>query len=145
MELDMNSNSRNRMNSLNWNIKQSGRIGKLKSFEKLQNADKLLNSSTTGENHLLKCDACSVLNKFMLWILLKMIILHPTFQVLGPIVFRVDSKYLLDASSGKDGSHMEDVIYSLSYSLRLLRSGKVVAWYSPKRKEGMVELRVFEF
>lgn len=66
-------------------------------------------------------------------------------QVLGPIVFRVDSKYLLDAASGKDGSHMEDVIYSLSYSLRLLRSGKVVAWYSPKRKEGMIELRLFEF
>lgn len=66
-------------------------------------------------------------------------------QVLGPIVFRVDSKYFLDSSSGKDGSHMEDVIYSLSYSLRLLRSGKVVAWYSPKRKEGMIELRLFEF
>lgn len=96
-------------------------------------------------NYFLKCDTCSVLDKFMLGILLKMIILYPTFQVLGPIVFRVDSKYLLDAASGKDGSHMEDVIYSLSYSLRLLRSGKVVAWYSPKRKEGMIELRLFEF
>lgn len=93
----------------------------------------------------MKCDTCSVLDKFMSGILLKMIILYPTFQVLGPIVFRVDSKYLLDAASGKDGSHMEDVIYSLSYSLRLLRSGKVVAWYSPKRKEGMIELRLFEF
>ncbi|TXG62462.1 hypothetical protein EZV62_009456 [Acer yangbiense] len=66
-------------------------------------------------------------------------------QVAGPIVFRVDSKFLLDSSSEKRGPHMEDFIYSLSYSLRLLRSGKVVAWYSPKRKEGMIELRLYEF
>ncbi|KAK8981951.1 hypothetical protein V6N11_037136 [Hibiscus sabdariffa] len=66
-------------------------------------------------------------------------------QVAGPIVFRVDSKFLLDSKAGKRGPHIEDVIYSLCYSLRLLRSGKVVAWYSPKRKEGMIELRLFEF
>lgn len=66
-------------------------------------------------------------------------------QVAGPIVFRVDSKLLLDSKAGKRGPHIEDVIYSVSYSLRLLRSGKVVAWYSPKRKEGMIELRLFEF
>ncbi|XP_028117143.1 protein TRIGALACTOSYLDIACYLGLYCEROL 4, chloroplastic-like isoform X1 [Camellia sinensis] len=66
-------------------------------------------------------------------------------QVAGPIVFRVDSKFLIDSSSGKQGMHMEDLIYSLNYSLRLLQSGKVVAWYSPKRKEAMIELRLFEF
>lgn len=66
-------------------------------------------------------------------------------QIAGPIVFRVDSRVLLDSSSGRRGPHVEDFIYSLSYSLRLLQSGKVVAWYSPKRKEGMIELRVFEF
>lgn len=66
-------------------------------------------------------------------------------QVAGPIVFRVDSKFLLDSKSGKRGPHIEDLIYSLNYSLRLLHSGKVVAWYSPKRKEGMIELRLFEF
>ncbi|KAF5952736.1 hypothetical protein HYC85_010680 [Camellia sinensis] len=49
-------------------------------------------------------------------------------QVAGPIVFRVDSKFLLDSSSsGKRGIHIEDFIYSLNYSLRLLQSGKVVA------------------
>lgn len=63
-------------------------------------------------------------------------------QVAGPVLFRVDSKIVLD---GKQGPHIEDSIYSLSYSLRLLRSGKVVAWYSPKRREGMIELRLFEF
>ncbi|XWS77364.1 hypothetical protein CRYUN_Cryun01aG0254900 [Craigia yunnanensis] len=66
-------------------------------------------------------------------------------QVAGPIFFRVDSKFLLDSKSGKRGPYIEDLIYSLSYSLRLLRSGKVVAWYSPKRKEGMIELRLLEF
>ncbi|KAK8570501.1 hypothetical protein V6N13_003176 [Hibiscus sabdariffa] len=71
--------------------------------------------------------------------------LHFGMQVAGPIVFRVDSKLLLDSKAGKRGPHIEDVIYSLCYSLRLLRSGKVVAWYSPKRKEGMIELRLFEF
>lgn len=67
-------------------------------------------------------------------------------QILGPLVFRVDSKFSLESSSQrKIDPQMEDTIYSLNYSLRLLGSGKVVAWYSPKRKEGMVELRLFEF
>lgn len=70
---------------------------------------------------------------------------HCLLQVAGPIVVRFDSKFSLGSSSGKQGPHMEDLICSLSYSLRLLRSGKVVAWYSPKRKEGMIELRLFEF
>ncbi|CAH8301651.1 unnamed protein product [Eruca vesicaria subsp. sativa] len=64
-------------------------------------------------------------------------------QVAGPIVFKVDSQFQVGA--GKYGAQMEDLIYSLNYSLRLLESGKVVAWYSPKRKEGMVELQVYEF
>ncbi|XP_011085408.1 protein TRIGALACTOSYLDIACYLGLYCEROL 4, chloroplastic [Sesamum indicum] len=66
-------------------------------------------------------------------------------QVVGPIVLRVDSKLSLESSTGKHGPQLEDVIYSLNYSLRLLQSGKVVAWYSPRRKEGMIELRLFEF
>ncbi|GFP91037.1 protein trigalactosyldiacylglycerol 4 chloroplastic [Phtheirospermum japonicum] len=67
-------------------------------------------------------------------------------QVAGPIVLRVDSKFSIgSSSSGKRGPHLEDVICSLNYSLRVLRSGKVVAWYSPKRNEGMIELRLFDF
>lgn len=66
-------------------------------------------------------------------------------QVAGPLVFRVNSRVSLGSSSGGRGPHIEDVIYSLNYSLRYLGSGKVVAWYSPKRNEGMVEMRVFEF
>ncbi|KAL1156056.1 hypothetical protein V6Z11_A08G066600 [Gossypium hirsutum] len=66
-------------------------------------------------------------------------------QVVGPIVCRIDLKLLLDSKLGKRGLHIEDLIYSLSYSFRLLRSGKVVAWFSLKRKEGMIELWLFEF
>ncbi|XP_042017994.1 protein TRIGALACTOSYLDIACYLGLYCEROL 4, chloroplastic-like [Salvia splendens] len=66
-------------------------------------------------------------------------------QVAGPIVFRVDSKFSIGSLSSKQGPQLEDLIYSLNYSLRLMGSGKVVAWFSPKRKEGMVELRLFEF
>lgn len=63
-------------------------------------------------------------------------------QVAGPIVFRVDSKFSLNSPAGVQ---LEDFVCSLNYSLKLLKSGKVVAWYSPKRKEGMIELRLFEF
>ncbi|KAK9076510.1 hypothetical protein SSX86_004844 [Deinandra increscens subsp. villosa] len=62
-------------------------------------------------------------------------------QIAGPLVFRVNSKVSFDSSS----PHIEDIIYSLNYSMRYLGSGKVVAWYSPKRNEGMVEMRVLEF
>ncbi|KAL9245222.1 hypothetical protein vseg_018898 [Gypsophila vaccaria] len=65
-------------------------------------------------------------------------------QIAGPMVFRVDTKCVID-SPWRNGVKVEDVMWSLSYSLRLLHSGKVVAWYSPKRKEGMVEMRFFEF
>ncbi|KAI3711232.1 hypothetical protein L2E82_41175 [Cichorium intybus] len=58
-------------------------------------------------------------------------------QIVGPIVFRVNSRVSLGG--------LEDIIYSLNYSMRFLESGKVVAWYSPKRNEGMVEVRLFEF
>lgn len=66
-------------------------------------------------------------------------------QVAGPIVFRVDAGFSLSSPSGNRVPYVEDVIYGLSYSLRMLDSGKFLAWYSANRKEGMVELRLFEF
>ncbi|KAK7286944.1 hypothetical protein RJT34_22313 [Clitoria ternatea] len=66
-------------------------------------------------------------------------------QVAGPVVFRADSRISLESFTRKHGLSIEDFICSLSYSFRSLQSGKVVAWYSPKRKEGMVELRLFEY
>ncbi|EPS72170.1 hypothetical protein M569_02584 [Genlisea aurea] len=62
-------------------------------------------------------------------------------QMAGPIVGRVDAML----SPERGGPVLEDLILSLCYSLRLLQSGKVVAWYSPKRREGMIELKMFEF
>ncbi|KAK7386192.1 hypothetical protein VNO78_26229 [Psophocarpus tetragonolobus] len=66
-------------------------------------------------------------------------------QVAGPVVFRADSRIALESFIRKNGVSVEDFICSLSYSLKSLQSGKVVAWYSPKRKEGMIELRMYEF
>ncbi|CAK8560031.1 unnamed protein product [Lathyrus sativus] len=66
-------------------------------------------------------------------------------QVAGPIVFRADSRIAIESFTRKHGVFVEDFICSLNYSLESLESGKIVAWYSPKRKEGMVELRLYEF
>ncbi|RZC20015.1 Protein TRIGALACTOSYLDIACYLGLYCEROL 4, chloroplastic [Glycine soja] len=66
-------------------------------------------------------------------------------QVAGPVVFRADSRIALESFARKNGVSVEDFICSLSYSLKDLQSGKIVAWYSPKRKEGMVEFRMYEF
>ncbi|KAJ8499022.1 hypothetical protein OPV22_009574 [Ensete ventricosum] len=65
-------------------------------------------------------------------------------QVAGPIVFSVDSRVSLGSPSGKRMPCVDDAMCGLSYSFRKLKSGKILAWYSPKRKEAMVELRLFE-
>ncbi|KAF9592041.1 hypothetical protein IFM89_011791 [Coptis chinensis] len=46
-------------------------------------------------------------------------------QVMGPIVFRIDSKISLGSTPERHGPHFEDVMYSLSYSLRLPTRGKL--------------------
>ncbi|MED6111634.1 hypothetical protein PIB30_053984 [Stylosanthes scabra] len=65
-------------------------------------------------------------------------------QIAGPFVFRADSRVALLSMFGRGGP-IEDFVCSLNYSLKSLPSGKIVAWFSPKRKEGMVELRLLEF
>ncbi|KAL5974989.1 hypothetical protein ACLOJK_031665 [Asimina triloba] len=68
-------------------------------------------------------------------------------QILGGLVFRIDSR--IDSSSYSPSEklipHADDIVYSLCYAVPRMHSGKIVAWYSPERKEGMIELRVFEF
>lgn len=61
-------------------------------------------------------------------------------QIAGPLVFRVDSRLLLGGDQ-----RSADVMFSLNYHLKYLYSGKVMAWYSPKRKEVMIELRALDF
>ncbi|XP_076908155.1 protein TRIGALACTOSYLDIACYLGLYCEROL 4, chloroplastic-like [Bidens hawaiensis] len=62
-------------------------------------------------------------------------------QIVGPLVFRVNSKVAFDSASPS----VEDTIFSFNYSVTDPESGQVVAWWSPKRKEGMFEMRVIEF
>ncbi|RWW64259.1 hypothetical protein BHE74_00028528 [Ensete ventricosum] len=70
--------------------------------------------------------------------------LYLVHSVAGPIVFSVDSRVSLGSPSGKRMPCVDDAMCGLSYSFRKLKSGKILAWYSPKRKEAMVELRLFE-
>ncbi|KAJ6328250.1 hypothetical protein OIU77_010023 [Salix suchowensis] len=59
-------------------------------------------------------------------------------QVAGPIMVRVDSKFSLGFSSGKQGPHVEDLICSLSYSLRLftLWEGCCLVFSKKERGDG---------
>ncbi|KAH9320780.1 hypothetical protein KI387_015419, partial [Taxus chinensis] len=65
-------------------------------------------------------------------------------QIAGPLSARVDSRFSLDCSSSKCGLHVEEIVYGLDYSLKVLGAAKVLAWYSPTRQEGMVELRLLD-
>ncbi|CAM8990884.1 unnamed protein product [Rhodiola kirilowii] len=64
-------------------------------------------------------------------------------QVAGPLAFRVDTKFALDSSLRKPSP--EDLIYSLTYSLKTLEVGQSGSLVFSKKKEGMIELRLFEF
>ncbi|KAK9136553.1 hypothetical protein Sjap_007147 [Stephania japonica] len=65
-------------------------------------------------------------------------------QIVGEFIFRVDSKLGFNFTSGELQPHVRDTIYAVEYALKVLGSAKAVAWYSPKQKEAMVELRFFE-
>lgn len=61
-------------------------------------------------------------------------------QVAGPVRARVDSRFAINSHS----LQMQDLTCGLDYSLESLRAAKLVFWYSPTRKEGMVEMRILE-
>ncbi|KAK0608848.1 hypothetical protein LWI29_036877 [Acer saccharum] len=63
-------------------------------------------------------------------------------QIAGPFSFRVDSGVELDLKN-KD-IRANDSVFAIEYALQVLGSAKAVAWYSPKQKEFMIELRFFE-
>ncbi|GLJ48346.1 hypothetical protein SUGI_1020610 [Cryptomeria japonica] len=65
-------------------------------------------------------------------------------QIAGPLSARIDSRYSLDFSSSKCGLHVKEIVYGLDFSLKVLTAAKVLAWYSPTRKEAMVELRLLD-
>ncbi|KAF8387625.1 hypothetical protein HHK36_026278 [Tetracentron sinense] len=65
-------------------------------------------------------------------------------QILGPLSFRVDSKVALDLKDRDWRIHVYEPVFALEYAMQVLGSAKAIAWYSPKHREAMVELRFFE-
>ncbi|GLT80983.1 hypothetical protein SLA2020_523920 [Shorea laevis] len=65
-------------------------------------------------------------------------------QIAGPFSFRVDSGVLVDIEDKNWSVHIDEPVFALEYALQVLGSAKAVAWYSPKHKEFMIELRFFE-
>ncbi|KAL2922316.1 Protein TRIGALACTOSYLDIACYLGLYCEROL 4 chloroplastic [Bienertia sinuspersici] len=66
-------------------------------------------------------------------------------QIVGPFSFRVDSEIAIDLKKNQGWKvNVENPVFAMEYALYVLGSAKAVAWYAPKRKEFMVELRFFE-
>ncbi|KAJ6313724.1 hypothetical protein OIU77_015079 [Salix suchowensis] len=65
-------------------------------------------------------------------------------QIAGPFSFRVDSGVEIDWKNKDWHMRVDDPVFSIEYALHVLGSAKAVAWYSPKHREFMVELRFFE-
>ncbi|WOL10222.1 protein TRIGALACTOSYLDIACYLGLYCEROL 4, chloroplastic [Canna indica] len=65
-------------------------------------------------------------------------------QIIEPISFRVDSRILFDPKDQDHVARIDESIFAIDWALKVLGSAKATAWYSPKRREGMVELRFFE-
>lgn len=64
-------------------------------------------------------------------------------QIGGPFSLRIDAGVSVDPK--KDGYfNMNDHVFAVEYALQVLGSAKAVAWYSPKQREFMIELRFFE-
>lgn len=65
-------------------------------------------------------------------------------QIVGPFSFRVDSGVAVDFKSRNLRINVDQPLFAIEYALQVLGSAKAVAWYSPKQREFMVELRFFE-
>lgn len=65
-------------------------------------------------------------------------------QIAGPISFRVDSGISIDLKNKEWPVSVKDPVFAAEYALQVLGSAKATAWYSPKQREFMIELRFFE-
>ncbi|XP_059632042.1 protein TRIGALACTOSYLDIACYLGLYCEROL 4, chloroplastic [Cornus florida] len=65
-------------------------------------------------------------------------------QIAGPFSFRVDSGVTLDLKNKEWPLSVNEPVFAIEYALQVLGSAKATAWYSPKQKEFMIELRFFE-
>ncbi|KAK4405417.1 protein TRIGALACTOSYLDIACYLGLYCEROL 4, chloroplastic [Sesamum angolense] len=64
-------------------------------------------------------------------------------QIAGPFSFRVDAGATLDLKK-EWYFNVNDPVVAVEYALQVLGSAKALAWYSPKQREFMIELRFFE-
>ncbi|KAL2340167.1 hypothetical protein Fmac_008107 [Flemingia macrophylla] len=65
-------------------------------------------------------------------------------QIVGPVSFRVDSGITVDLKNPDWPIEAHEPVFALEYALQVLGSAKAVAWYCPKRREFMTELRFYE-
>ncbi|KNA19997.1 hypothetical protein SOVF_056350 [Spinacia oleracea] len=65
-------------------------------------------------------------------------------QIVGPFSFRVDSEVGVNLKNQEWKVNVDNPVFAIEYALHVLCSAKAVAWYAPKQKEFMVELRFFE-
>ncbi|KAL1211911.1 Protein TRIGALACTOSYLDIACYLGLYCEROL 4 [Cardamine amara subsp. amara] len=65
-------------------------------------------------------------------------------QIVGPISFKAETGIKIELKNGANPMIIDNTVIALEYALEVLFSAKAVAWYSPKQKEFMVELRFFE-
>ncbi|CAN0880982.1 Protein TRIGALACTOSYLDIACYLGLYCEROL 4, chloroplastic [Linum grandiflorum] len=66
-------------------------------------------------------------------------------QIVGPFSFRVDSEVNVKLENKRNWEvHAHDTVFAIEYALQVLGSAKAIAWYAPKQREFMVELRFFE-
>uniref|UniRef100_A0A5B7BNP7 Protein TRIGALACTOSYLDIACYLGLYCEROL 4 n=1 Tax=Davidia involucrata TaxID=16924 RepID=A0A5B7BNP7_DAVIN len=65
-------------------------------------------------------------------------------QIAGPFSFRVDSGVALSLKNRDWHLSVNEPVFAIEYALQVLGSAKAVAWYSPKQREFMIELRFFE-
>lgn len=65
-------------------------------------------------------------------------------QIAGPFSLRLDSGVELDLQNPKSCPRFTNPVIAIEYALQVLGSAKAVAWYSPKQREFMMELRFFE-
>ncbi|KAF8094638.1 hypothetical protein N665_0358s0020 [Sinapis alba] len=65
-------------------------------------------------------------------------------QIVGPFSLRAESGIQIDLKNGASPVSINNTVFAIEYALQVLGSAKAVAWYSPKQKEFMVELRFYE-
>ena len=58
--------------------------------------------------------------------------------------FRIDSGVALNLKNRECHIDVKEPVFVIEYALHVLGLAKVVAWYSPKHQEFMVEISFFE-